>query len=118
MYGTTVQGAPNVVGYTYVIISGRDLLAGNYIYIADKAIDNWAELEGIEPFGAEAVVLMHEIVYEIPNELEKRYEKLKSNGIIKKINDFLNEYEILWNGLQYIRLVSCFMCYIGLYFIS
>ena len=47
LYGTTVQGAPNVVGYTYVIISGRDLLAGNYIYIADKAADNWAELEGI-----------------------------------------------------------------------
>jgi len=71
LYGTTVEGAPNVIGYTYVIIAriGRtyDLLAGNYIFIADGAADSWAGSQEppIEPYGAEAVVLMHEMGHSI-----------------------------------------------------
>lgn len=72
LYGTIVEGEPNVVGYTYVILSikyvpptGRilnvDCLAGNYIFIADEAGDSWAFSVEIEPYGAEAVVLMHEL---------------------------------------------------------
>jgi len=71
LYGTTVEGAPNVVGYTYVVIARvgwtYDLLAGNYIFIADKTADDWAVKnlgEGKE-FGAEAVVLMHEMGHSI-----------------------------------------------------
>lgn len=78
LYGTTVEGAPNVVGYTYVVI-GRvgltyDLLAGNYIYIADGTADNWAInatgwkvslTDDQKKMGAEAVVLMHEMGHSI-----------------------------------------------------
>lgn len=76
LYGTTVEGSPNVVGYTYPIVSikyvpasGRildvDGLAGNYIFIADGAGDSWAFSAGIAPYGAEAVVLMHELGHSI-----------------------------------------------------
>jgi len=69
LYGTTVEGAPNVVGYTYVVIARvgwtYDLLAGNYIFIADKTADTWAAANGIQPYGAEAVVLMHEMGHSI-----------------------------------------------------
>jgi hypothetical protein len=71
LYGTTVEGAPNVVGYTYVVRARvgltYDLLAGNYIYIADEAADNWASSQEpqIAPYGAEAVVLMHEMGHSI-----------------------------------------------------
>jgi hypothetical protein len=69
LYGTTVEGYPNVVGYTYVVIArvGRtyDLLAGNYIYIADGTADSWANKNGIQAYGAEAVVLMHEMGHSI-----------------------------------------------------
>jgi len=76
LYGTTVEGKPDVVGYTYVTFSikyvpptGRilsvDCLAGNYIFIADGAGDSWASNVGIEPYGAEAVVLMHELGHSV-----------------------------------------------------
>lgn len=69
LFGTTVEGYPNVVGYTYVVIAriGRtyDLLAGNYIFIADETADKWAVGKGVEPYGAEAVVLMHEMGHSI-----------------------------------------------------
>lgn len=71
LYGTTVEGAPYVIGYTNVIIAriGRtyDLLAGNYIFIADEAADSWASSQEplIEPYGAEGVVLMHEMGHSI-----------------------------------------------------
>jgi len=78
LYGTTVEGYPNVVGYTYVVI-GRvgltyDLLAGNYIYIADGTADNWAIsatgwktslTNEQKKMGAEAAVLMHEMGHSI-----------------------------------------------------
>ena len=68
LYGTTVEGASNVVGYTYVVIARvgwtYDLLAGNYIFIADETADNWAAGR-VEPYGAEAVVLMHEMGHSI-----------------------------------------------------
>lgn len=71
LYGTTVEGAPYVIGYTYVIMAriGRtyDLLAGNYIFIADEAADSWASSQEppIEPYGADGVVLMHEMGHSI-----------------------------------------------------
>jgi len=76
LYGTNVENEPNVVGYTYVILSvkyvprtGRiisvDCSAGNYIFIADRAGDLWALNAGIEPYGAEAVVLMHELGHSV-----------------------------------------------------
>lgn len=38
-------------------------MAGNYIFIADETADSWASAQSppIEPYGAEAVVLMHEL---------------------------------------------------------
>jgi len=78
LYGTTVEGYPNVVGYTYVVIARvgltYDLLAGNYIYIADKTADDWATsatgwkntlTDEQKKMGAEAVVLMHEMGHSI-----------------------------------------------------
>lgn len=77
LYGTTVEGEPNVVGYTASVIlsikystaTGRiiniDALAGNYIFIADGTGDSWALNQGIEPYGPEAVVLMHELGHSI-----------------------------------------------------
>jgi len=65
LYGTTVQGAATTVGYTYCIGNFRDLVAGNYIYVADKAADAWASTKGVTPAGAEAVLLMHEFGHSI-----------------------------------------------------
>jgi len=69
LYGTTVEGYPNVVGYTYVVIAKvgltYDLLAGNYIFIADETADSWSSSNSLNPGGAEAVVLMHEMGHSI-----------------------------------------------------
>jgi hypothetical protein len=68
LYGTTVDGEPNVVGYTWVVLEGfikLDCLAGNYIFIADETADGWALSNGIEPYGAEATVLMHELGHSV-----------------------------------------------------
>ncbi len=65
LFGTTVQGSPGTVGYTYVTTSGTDLLAGNYIYMADQTADNWAGSNTDLQKGAEATVLMHEFGHSI-----------------------------------------------------
>jgi len=65
LFGTTVEGEPDVVGYTYVWTGGTDMLAGNYIFIADQAADDWADDASVLPYGAEAVVLMHEMGHSI-----------------------------------------------------
>ncbi len=65
LYGTSVEGSPNTVGYTYCVGSIRDLKAGNYIFIADKSADEWAVSVNVSPAGAEAVVLMHEFGHSI-----------------------------------------------------
>ena len=66
LFGTAVEGESNVMGYTYVLTQRKDLVAGNYIFIADQSCDNWAsgysEIEGSD---AEAVVLMHELGHSI-----------------------------------------------------
>lgn len=62
LYGTSVEGSPGTVGYCYVVLEGRvtqDGLYGNYIFIADETADS------IENYGAEAVVLMHELGHSI-----------------------------------------------------
>ncbi len=65
LFGTSVEGSANTVGFTYCIGNYRDLVAGNYIFIADKAADDWALEKGVEPAGAEAVLLMHEFGHSI-----------------------------------------------------
>ena len=62
LFGTTVLGQPNVVGYCYTISDEYgDMVAGNYIYIADQSCDQWAGSNPDMQAGAEAVVLMHEV---------------------------------------------------------
>jgi hypothetical protein len=65
LFGTTVLGQPNVVGYCYTIGDSADMLAGNYIYIADQSCDQWAGSNPDMQAGAEAVVLMHEVGHAI-----------------------------------------------------
>jgi len=65
LFGTTVLGQPNVVGYCYTIGDSTDMLAGNYIYIADQSCDQWAGSNPDMQAGAEAVVLMHEVGHAI-----------------------------------------------------
>ena len=65
LFGTAVEGASNVVGYAYIVTSGNDAVAGNYIFIADQAADTWANAAGLFNYGAEAVVLMHEMGHSI-----------------------------------------------------
>ena len=66
LFGTSVEGEPNVMGYTYISTERRDLVAGNYIFIADQSCDEWAnDYRDIEGSDAEAVVLMHELGHSI-----------------------------------------------------
>ena len=70
LYGTTVEGDSSIMGYTLSLYSMRnpkriDLLAGNYIYIADEATDNAANKMGVADSNAEAVVLMHELGHSV-----------------------------------------------------
>ena len=65
LFGSTVEGESDVVGYCWVVISGKDYVAGNYLFIADETADDWASSEGIEFSGAEAVILMHEMGHSI-----------------------------------------------------
>ena len=65
LFGTTVEGAATTVGYTYCVTTFRDLVAGNYIFVADKAADEWANSHGISQDGAEAVLVMHEFGHSI-----------------------------------------------------
>jgi hypothetical protein len=59
LYGTW-DSSSNVGGYTYVAISGKDLVAGNYIFIADSMIDNWEVAYGIPSDGGAVIVTCHE----------------------------------------------------------
>jgi len=61
----TYDTSPDVGGYTYVIIDGKDGLAGNYIYIADGMIDGWEASNGVEGDGGEVVVALHELGHSI-----------------------------------------------------
>jgi hypothetical protein len=54
------------MGYTYILTQRKDLVAGNYIFIADQSTDDWAsDYNRIEGSDAEAVVLMHEMGHSI-----------------------------------------------------
>ncbi len=50
-----------VGGYTYVIMSRKDGLAGNYVFIADSMINQWEANNGISEGNGEVIVLCHEI---------------------------------------------------------
>ena len=65
LFGTSVEGSSSTVGYTYCVGTFRDLLAGNYIYIADGAADQWAGVNEVPQYGAEAVLMMHEFGHSI-----------------------------------------------------
>jgi hypothetical protein len=59
LYGTWDVNS-NVGGYTYVAFSGKDLIGGNYIFIADAMIDNWETINDIPSDGGEVIVTCHE----------------------------------------------------------
>jgi hypothetical protein len=59
LYGTQDKDS-NVGGYTYVAFIGRDLVAGNYIFIADAMIDAWEASNSIPSDGGEVIVTCHE----------------------------------------------------------
>jgi len=65
LYGTSVEGSPNTMGYCYITTSRKDLTAGNYILIADESTDDWEINNGVTDSGAEATVLMHELGHSI-----------------------------------------------------
>jgi hypothetical protein len=56
LFGTVVEGSTSTIGYCYIKIENKDLVAGNYIFIADSQVDN---------MGEEATVLMHELGHSI-----------------------------------------------------
>jgi len=64
LYGSWYSSS-NVGGYTYVSVSGSDLLAGNYIFIADSMVDNWEASLGITNEGGEIIVTAHECGHSI-----------------------------------------------------
>ncbi len=63
LYGTWDANS-NVGGYTYVGFVGKDLAAGNYIFIADAMIDAW-EGSVILSDGGEVIVTCHEAGHSI-----------------------------------------------------
>ena len=55
-----------MAGYiAHVIVRGTyfsaEMVAGNYMFIADEACDDWSAGKGLYDYGAEAVVVMHEL---------------------------------------------------------
>ena len=56
LFGTVVEGSASTIGYCYIKIENKDLVAGNYIFIAGNQVDN---------MGEEATVLMHELGHSI-----------------------------------------------------
>ncbi len=64
LFGTTVQGSSDIVGYTYCVGNSVDLVAGNYIYIADETDDGLTTNTNLR-MGIEAVVLMHEFGHSV-----------------------------------------------------
>lgn len=65
LFGTSVEDSSNTMGYCYITTSRKDVLAGNYIMIADGSTDSWEITNGVTNPGAEAVVLMHELGHSI-----------------------------------------------------
>ncbi|MCJ7719498.1 zinc-dependent metalloprotease [Candidatus Bathyarchaeota archaeon] len=63
LYGTKDSNS-NVGGYTYVGLIGKDLVAGNYIFIADAMIDAW-EGSIIPSDGGEVIATCHEAGHSI-----------------------------------------------------
>jgi len=64
LYGTWDQDS-SVGGYTYVAFIGRDLVAGNYIFIADAMIYAWEASNSIPSNGGEVIVTCHEAGHSI-----------------------------------------------------
>ena len=64
LYGTSVENEENTVGYTLCWGTSRDLIAGNWMYIADGTGDSLTTDPDMQ-MGIEAVVLMHEFGHSI-----------------------------------------------------
>ena len=64
LYGTSVENEENTVGYTLCWGTTRDLIAGNWMYIADGKCDSITTDSNLQ-MGIEAVVLMHEFGHSI-----------------------------------------------------
>jgi len=64
LYGTWAPSS-TTGGYTYVLKSGGDVLAGNYIFIADSMIDKWELTYSIPYEGGEEIVVCHEAGHSI-----------------------------------------------------
>jgi hypothetical protein len=64
LYGTWDENS-NVGGYTYVAFIGKNLVAGNYIFIADAMIDAWEASKSIPNDGGEVIVVCHEAGHSI-----------------------------------------------------
>jgi hypothetical protein len=64
LYGTWDVNS-NVGGYTYVAFSGKDLIGGNYIFIAGAMIDNWETINDIPSDGGKVIVTCHEAGHSI-----------------------------------------------------
>lgn len=65
LYGTSVENEEDTVGYTLCWGTSRDLIAGNWMYIADGRCDSLAGEDLNLQMGIEAVVLMHEFGHSI-----------------------------------------------------
>lgn len=64
LYGTWDEDS-NVGGYTYVDVDGKDLLAGNYMFIAAAMINDWEIRNDIPNEGGEVIVVCHECGHSI-----------------------------------------------------
>jgi hypothetical protein len=64
LYGSW-DASSNVGGYTYVAVSGKDLIGGNYIFIADGMINNWESQNSIPSNGGKVIVTCHEAGHSI-----------------------------------------------------
>ena len=64
LYGTSVENEENIVGYTLCWGTSRDLIAGNWMYVADGTGDSLTTDPDMQ-MGIEAVVLMHEFGHSI-----------------------------------------------------
>jgi hypothetical protein len=64
LYGTWATSS-TTGGYCYIIRSGSDVLAGNYIFIADSMIDNWEAAYAVPYEGGEEIVVCHEAGHSI-----------------------------------------------------
>jgi hypothetical protein len=104
LFGSNVAEDSSTVGYTIVLLASKgrnvDALAGNYIFIADEATDDWADSNGISRDGAEAVVLMHELGHSIGIGVFSGLNEVYDSDLYS-VMSFLNVYNAGNDGSWY-----------------